>query len=72
VQRSLVRGYWLYRPTGRLWAVELVDGEVAAACDPLDGREASHAMLRFLPFDVRDVTWIRGHSHHFTREPWDT
>jgi hypothetical protein len=67
----IVHQYWRHQATGRLWAVELVDGTLRGVCGPLDPREAVPGLLPVLPFDFRDLRWVRDHADEFVLEAWD-
>ena len=64
----VVHQYLKYRPTGQLWAVEVVEGSLRGACGPLDANEVTPRVLPLLMFDFRDVRWIRDHPHEFVPE----
>lgn len=66
------REYWRHLPSGKLWAVELVDGSLAGACGPLDPREVAPIILPGLVLDFRDLLWIRDHREDFSRDAFPT
>ena len=57
--------YWRHTPTGQMWAVRIVDGELVGACGPLDPKEVPPKVLPYLPFHFRDVLWIRDNHRDF-------
>jgi hypothetical protein len=70
VQAQRVHDYWRHTPTGQLWAVRFVDGEVEGACGPLDRRAVAPLILPSLPFDFRDVCGSRDGRPEFSSEPF--
>jgi len=62
------REFWLHKPSGRVWAVELnTDGDVVTTAGPLDPKDADPAALDHMPFDGRYVGWISHYRAEFTR-----
>jgi hypothetical protein len=60
--------YYVHRPTGRVWAVEVsCTGDILSAAGPLPRSEATPGMIEHLVLDVRDVTWIKRNRQHFVR-----
>ena len=66
--RSVQREYWRHKPTGALWAVELRDTAIVAVCGPMDARNGHPDLLDYLPYDIRDVVWVRRNRDDFVRE----
>jgi hypothetical protein len=57
--------YWIYEPTRELWAVRLLHADIDALCGPLDARDVIPAILPYLPYDARDVSWARNNRGAF-------
>jgi hypothetical protein len=58
---------WRHRPTGRLWAVKLVDSTVIAACGPLAKHDVFGPVIPYLPFSTREMDWLRREEANFSR-----
>ena len=75
-RHAVIAEYWRYKPTSALWAVRLIEGQVAAAAGPLtdadlagDGDDTTIQLLRYLPYTERDARWVVQHRADFVREP---
>ncbi|HET7342386.1 MAG TPA: hypothetical protein VFL90_13070 [Methylomirabilota bacterium] len=72
----VIAEYWRCKPTGALWAVRLIDGQVTAAAGPLadadltgDDDDTTIELLRYLPYSERDARWVAQHRADLVREP---
>lgn len=67
MRKDVLREYWLHKPTGRMWAVEVVDGTVRAAGGPLAVEDAAPELLDHLPYDRGEAPWINRAREEFVR-----
>ena len=64
---AVVREFWLHKPSGRVWAVEVEDGEVVGVAGPVRARDTDPVLLDHLPYDSRDVPWVTRNRREFVR-----
>ena len=57
--------FWRERATGRVYAVELVDGLVSGCCGPLDASEVEDEFLPTFDYDPGRAAWLEGHREAF-------
>ncbi len=63
--------YWRHKSTGRVWAVELLDGRVGGVAGPLDRRDATIDLLPHLLYTFPDVHWVEQERKHLTHEVFE-
>jgi len=62
------REFWLHRPTGYVWALQLDRaGRVTAAAGPLAKPDAEPLLLDYFLYKSTDVPWIERHGPEFVR-----
>jgi hypothetical protein len=59
--------FWIYKPTGRAWAVELRDGAIIGAAGPLDAEDVHPIILDYLEYFPYDGMWVNEHRGQFVR-----
>lgn len=62
-----VHEFWIHKPSGRAWGVELRDGVVIAAAGPLDAADAEPMLLDHLEYSRHEGTWIKKNLSNFVR-----
>jgi hypothetical protein len=67
-QQTKRLAYYLYKTTGDVWAIELdAHGTVVGAAGPISMKDAQPEILEHLPYDTRDIRWIRKNWPAFER-----
>jgi hypothetical protein len=64
---SMRREFWMYKPTGRAWAVELRDDVIVGAAGPLDFEDARPIILEYLDYLPYEGMWVNEHRGQFVR-----
>ena len=67
VVAEALREFWIHKPTGHAWAVEVRDGVVLAAAGPLDAAEAHPIILDYLDYSRHEASWITKNRNDFVR-----
>lgn len=67
VDTSTTREFWLYKPTGRAWAVELHGGVIAGAAGPLDPKDVHPIILDYLEYFPYEGMWVKERRDQFVR-----
>ena len=59
--------FWIYKPTGRAWAVELRDGVIVGAAGPIDAEDAHPIILDYLEYFAYEAMWVNEQRNQFVR-----
>lgn len=65
--KDFLREYWLHKPTGRMWAMEIRNGSVVAAAGPLAAEYAVPGLLDYLTYVRSEAIWINRRRNEFVR-----
>ena len=57
--------FWRERSTGRVYAVELVDGIVSGCCGPLDVSELEDGFLPTFDYSTARAAWLEEHREEY-------
>jgi hypothetical protein len=57
--------FWREGGTGKIWAVELLEGIVVGCCGPLDHSELEEQFLETFDYSEERAPWVEGHRDAF-------